>query len=79
MKHPRRGIGQALSGGGNRAALSHMGAMRRLFELGVLQDPEFRTVPSVRRWVAGFGGVGSSLVKNGGESPKDLEGWIKGG
>ena len=37
----------ALSGGGYRAALFHMGAMRRLFELGVLQDPEFRTVPSV--------------------------------
>ena len=47
MKHPRRGIGLALSGGGYRAALFHMGAMRRLFELGVLQDPEFRTVSSV--------------------------------
>ena len=47
MPRGRQGIGLALSGGGFRAALFHMGALRRLFELGVLQDPAFRTLSSV--------------------------------
>ena len=56
-----------------------MGAMRRLFELGVLQDPEFRTVSSVSGGSLASAALAQALVKNGGESPKDLEGWIKGG
>ena len=47
MRRGRHGIGLALSGGGYRAALFHLGALRRLFELGVPQDPEFRTISSV--------------------------------
>jgi NTE family protein len=41
----RSGIGLALSGGGYRAALFHLGALRRLNELGVLA--KLRTISSV--------------------------------
>jgi NTE family protein len=43
----RRGIGLCLSGGGYRATLFHLGALRRLNELGVLSRADFRTVSSV--------------------------------
>jgi NTE family protein len=43
-KH-REGIGLCLSGGGFRAALFHLGALRRLNELGIL--PRVRTISSV--------------------------------
>jgi NTE family protein len=43
----RRGIGLCLSGGGFRATLFHLGALRRLNELGLLIHPDFRTVASV--------------------------------
>ncbi len=43
----RKGIGLCLSGGGYRATLFHMGALRRLNELGVLANPQLRTVSSV--------------------------------
>ena len=43
----RQGIGLCLSGGGYRATLFHLGALRRLNELGVLSHPEFRTISSV--------------------------------
>ncbi len=43
----RRGIGLCLSGGGFRATLFHLGALRRLNELGLLTRPDFRTVASV--------------------------------
>ena len=35
---PRPGVGLALSGGGYRAMLFHLGAFLRLFELGLLKD-----------------------------------------
>lgn len=41
----RTGIGLALSGGGFRAALFHLGALRRLNELGILAN--LRTISSV--------------------------------
>jgi NTE family protein len=44
-KSRRRGIGLCLSGGGFRASLFHLGALRRLNELGVLG--KLRTVSSV--------------------------------
>ena len=44
-KHTRRGIALALSGGGYRAALFHLGAARRLNELGVLHQID--TISSV--------------------------------
>jgi NTE family protein len=43
----RRGIGLCLSGGGYRATLFHLGAIRRLFELGITARPDFETVTSV--------------------------------
>jgi len=43
----RRGIGICLSGGGYRATLFHLGALRRLKELGLLTHPELRTISSV--------------------------------
>src|SRR5438105_3118924 len=44
-KTQRRGIGLALSGGGYRAALFHLGGLRRLNELGILQ--QITTISSV--------------------------------
>ena len=43
----RKGIGICLSGGGYRATLFHMGALRRLNELGVLAHRDLRTISSV--------------------------------
>ena len=43
----RKGIGLCLSGGGFRATLFHLGALRRLNELAILSHPDFRTVASV--------------------------------
>jgi NTE family protein len=43
----RRGIGLCLSGGGFRATLFHLGALRRLNELGLLSHPDFLTLSSV--------------------------------
>ncbi|HUG52684.1 MAG TPA: patatin-like phospholipase family protein [Vicinamibacteria bacterium] len=43
----RRGIGLCLSGGGFRASLFHLGALRRMNELGILSRDDFRTVASV--------------------------------
>ena len=43
----RKGIGLCLSGGGFRASLFHLGALRRLNELGILSRNDFRTVASV--------------------------------
>ena len=43
----RRGIGICLSGGGYRATLFHLGALRRLKEVGLLTHPELRTISSV--------------------------------
>ncbi len=42
-----RGIGLCLSGGGFRATLFHLGAIQRLFELGIATRPDFDTVASV--------------------------------
>jgi NTE family protein len=43
----RRGIGLCLSGGGFRASLFHLGALRRLNELGILARTDFKTITSV--------------------------------
>jgi NTE family protein len=43
----RSGIGICLSGGGFRAALFHLGALRRLHELGILQKA---------RWISSVSG-----------------------
>ena len=43
----RRGIGLCLSGGGFRATLFLLGAIQRLFELGIATRPDFDTITSV--------------------------------
>ena len=43
----RRGIGLCLSGGGFRASLFHLGALKRLNELGILARKDFQTITSV--------------------------------
>jgi NTE family protein len=43
----RRGIALCLSGGGFRATLFHLGAVQRLFELGIATRPDFDTIASV--------------------------------
>jgi NTE family protein len=43
----RRGIAICLSGGGYRAVLFHLGALRRLVELGIFAHPELRTISAV--------------------------------
>ena len=43
----RHGIGLCLSGGGFRATLFPLGAIQRLFELGIATRPDFDTVASV--------------------------------
>lgn len=73
----RQGIGLALSGGGYRAALFHLGALRRLFELGVLQSPEFRTVSSVSGGSLTAAAVAQGIPNNQGEWPTDLDAWIQ--
>jgi NTE family protein len=71
----RRGIGLALSGGGYRAALFHLGSLRRLFEIGVLQDSEFRTISSVSGGSLVAAAVAQGIVTNGGAWPADLDTW----
>jgi NTE family protein len=43
----RKGIGLCLSGGGFRASLFHLGALRRLNEVGILARADFKTITSV--------------------------------
>ena len=47
----RKGIGICLSGGGYRATLFHMGALRRLNELGVLAHRDLRTISRATTFV----------------------------
>lgn len=51
--------------------------MRRLFEVGILQSPEFRTISSVSGGSIAAAGVAEALASNGGEWPGDLEEWTR--
>ncbi len=73
-KRPRRGIGLALSGGGYRATLFHIGALRRLFELGVLQRADFRTISSVSGGSITAAGFATALAGLG-RLPATLDEW----
>ncbi len=73
----RKGIGLALSGGGYRAALFHLSALRRLFELGILQSPEFRTISSVSGGSLTAAAVAQGIANNQGEWPAGLDEWIR--
>ena len=69
-RNPRnRGIGLCLSGGGFRATLFHLGAIQRLFELGIATSPGFDTVASVPQGQASRSPAAASPARSG-PSPK---------
>src|SRR5688572_24527756 len=59
----RRGTGLCLSGGGFRATLFHLGALRRLNELGLLTRRDFRTVSSVSGGSIAAAQLGTALTR----------------
>jgi len=61
----RKGIGLCLSGGGFRATLFHLGALRRLNELGVLSRDDFRTVASVSGGSITAGQLATAMARAG--------------
>ncbi len=72
----RTGIGLCLSGGGFRATLFHLGALRRMNELGILSRADFRTVASVSGGsiaAAGLAAACSRLPPDGALSPDAWE------
>ena len=67
----RTGIGLSLSGGGFRASLFHLGALRRLFELGILQ--QLTTISSVSGGSIVSAHYACVLVRKGGQPIADWE------
>jgi len=65
----RKGMALCLSGGGYRATLFHMGALRRLNELGVLARPDFRTVSSVSGGSITAAALATALARSGRVAP----------
>ena len=61
----RTGIGLCLSGGGFRATLFHLGALRRMNELGILSRADFRTVASVSGGSIAAAGLATALARLG--------------
>ena len=59
----RSGIGLCLSGGGFRATLFHLGALRRMNELGILARDDFRTVASVSGGSIAAAGLATALAR----------------
>jgi NTE family protein len=59
----RSGIGLCLSGGGFRATLFHLGALRRMNELGILARDDFRTVASVSGGSIAAAGLATALTR----------------
>lgn len=72
----RSGIGLCLSGGGFRATLFHLGALRRLNELGILRRDDFRTVASVSGGSIAAAGLAAALARiPPGAGPISAEDW----
>jgi len=71
----RRGIGLCLSGGGFRASLFHLGALKRLNELGILARKDFQTITSVSGGSITAAALATALAKRNkdqtGPIPKD--------
>ena len=63
LRGARSGIGLCLSGGGFRATLFHLGALRRLNELGILRRDDFRTVASVSGGSIAAAGLTAALAR----------------
>ena len=77
MKKPRHGMGLALSGGGYRATLFHLGALRRLNELGLLH--QFDEISSVSGGSLTSAQLASFIAENGGnlQEPISVRDWEK--
>ena len=73
----RKGIGLCLSGGGFRASLFHLGALRRLNELGILARKDFRTITSVSGGSITAAALATALAKRGSgpDGPIPNEAW----
>jgi NTE family protein len=69
----RSGIGLCLSGGGFRAALFHLGALRRLHELGILQ--RIRWISSVSGGSIIAGHLAQCQLRNGREGRLEFDNW----
>ena len=67
----RQGIGLCLSGGGFRATLFHLGALRRLAEVGVLSH--VRTVSAVSGGSIAAAHLATVLAKDGPVGPSDWD------
>jgi NTE family protein len=65
----RRGIGLCLSGGGFRASLFHLGALRRLNELGILARADFKTITSVSGGSITAAALATALAKRKTDHP----------
>ena len=76
--HERRGVALCLSGGGYRAVLFHLGAMRRLNELGILSRLD--TITSVSGGSIAAAQVATHLLDAGGwpEPGQPVPGWEEG-
>jgi NTE family protein len=59
------GIGLCLSGGGFRATLFHLGALRRLNELGILARNDFRTIASVSGGSIASAALATAIARHG--------------
>jgi NTE family protein len=59
----RQGVGLCLSGGGFRATLFHLGALRRMNELGILARDDFRTIASVSGGSITAAGLATALAR----------------
>jgi NTE family protein len=68
-KTSRKGIGLCLSGGGFRASLFHLGALRRLNELGILNRPDFRTITGISGGSITAAALATALAKRGKQKP----------
>jgi len=71
----RSGIGICLSGGGFRAALFHLGALRRLHELGILQKACWISSVSGGSILAGH--LATCQIERGRGGKLDFENWQK--
>lgn len=69
----RNGISLSLSGGGFRATLFHLGALRRLHELGVLS--QIKTLTSVSGGSIMAAHLATVIAKGGLPDPADSGGW----
>jgi NTE family protein len=76
-KSRRHGIGLCLSGGGFRASLFHLGALRRLNELGILARADFKTITSVSGGSITAAALATALAKRGreGQGSMSNEAW----